>query len=161
MELAPNLRYKLINTALTGFFPTPSKQSWAPQVYKICKNCLTWSTQYCSRGMAVNLNYMFAKCRKRFGQHCPRYKAFFLLERKVNIEMFSWIRDDIRAKLSRNIQNHSNITCMFSCVVKKGHSAFYLVHRNYDKLLQLSNVVAFIHNDDYKIYSSTRYLELW
>ena len=38
---------------------------------------------------------------------------------------------------------------MRSCVVKNRHCAFYLVHGNYDELLQLSNVVAFNHNDDY------------
>ena len=30
MEFAANLRYTLINTALTRFFPHPPKQSWGP-----------------------------------------------------------------------------------------------------------------------------------
>ena len=38
---------------------------------------------------------------------------------------------------------------MRSCVVKSGHCAFYLVQGNYDELLQLGNVVAFNHNDNY------------
>ena len=38
---------------------------------------------------------------------------------------------------------------MFVCSKKMGICAFYLVQRNYDELLQLSNVVAFNHNDDY------------
>ena len=47
------------------------------------------------------------------------------------------------------MQNHSNLRDIRSSVVKNGHCAFYLVHGNYDELLQLSNVVAFNHNDDY------------
>ena len=38
---------------------------------------------------------------------------------------------------------------MFVCSKKMVICAFYLVHGNYDELLQLSNVVAFNHNDDY------------
>ena len=38
---------------------------------------------------------------------------------------------------------------MFVCSKKMVTCAFYLVHGNYVELLQLSNVVAFNHNDDY------------
>ena len=76
MEFAANLRYTLINTALTRFSPTPPPLNKVEvhKVYKICKRCLTCNTQHCSGGEGVNLNYIFltqkAKCPKRFDQDC-------------------------------------------------------------------------------------------
>ena len=63
MEFAANLRYTLINTALTRFFPHPRpppplNKVEVLRVYKICKRCLTWNTQQCSWGEGVNLNYI-------------------------------------------------------------------------------------------------------
>ena len=77
MEFAANLRYTLINTALTRFFPHPPlNKVEVHKVYKICKRCLTCNTQNCSGGggRGVNLNYIFltynTKCPKRFDQDC-------------------------------------------------------------------------------------------
>ena len=60
MEFAANLRYTLINTALTRFSPHPPlNKVEVHKVYKICKRCLTCNTQHCSGGERVNMNYIF------------------------------------------------------------------------------------------------------
>ena len=65
-------------------------------LYKICKCVLLVTPNIVQGRREVNLNYIFltrnTKCPKRFDQDCPRYKAIFLLKRKVNIELFSLIR---------------------------------------------------------------------
>ena len=55
----------------------------------------------------------------------------------------------MRAIQSRNIENHSNLRDICSSSVKSVHCAFYFVLGNYDEVLQLSDVVAFNHNDNY------------
>ena len=153
MEFAANLQYTLINTALTRSPPPPNKDE-VHKVYKICKGCLTCNTQHCVQGGGGSTTITFSSpktqsVRNVFTRIVSALESCLLTKRKVNIGIFSWIPDGIRAKQSTNIENHSNLRDICSCLVKNGHCAFYLVHGNYDELLQLSNVVAFNHNDDY------------
>ena len=74
-EFTANLRYSLINTAFTRFFPHPPlNKVEVLSECKICKKCLTCNIQHCSGGRGVNLNYIFlnwnTQCPKRFEQDC-------------------------------------------------------------------------------------------
>ena len=138
------------------FPPPPLNKVEVHKVYKICKRCLTCNIQHCSGGRELHFPRLKRKVSQTFWPGLSELQSYLLTQKKSKYRdifwsLFSgiWIPDGIRAKKSRNIQNHSNLRDIRSSVVKNGHCAFYLVHGNYDELLQLSNVVAFNHNDDY------------
>ena len=67
MEFAANLRYTLINTALTRFSPTPPPLNKVEvhKVYKICKRCLTSNIQHCSGGEGDQLELHFPDLKRK------------------------------------------------------------------------------------------------
>ena len=69
MEFAANLRYTLINTALTRFSPHPPlNKVEVHKVYKICKRCLTCNTQHCSGGEGGQLELHFPHLKRKGSQ---------------------------------------------------------------------------------------------
>ena len=104
------------------FPPNPLNKVEVHKVYKICKRCLTCNTQHCSGGEGGQLELHFPHLKRKvsltFWPGLSALQSYLLTKRIVKIGIFSWIPDGIRAKRSRNIENHSNLGDICSCLVK-------------------------------------------